>query len=162
VLLGAHPARRSGDGRGAEGSPPRAAQRNQSFPSPYCTRVHIATAPASLSSPLGPDGAKALAGVKWERLEWLELYFALIDARWADALAASPHLGRLTHLDLSHNPLGPDGVRAIARSPHLGGLRCLRLEHTGADVRGLAEPRERFGRQGWTGETFSRPVDEAQ
>jgi hypothetical protein len=42
-------------------------------------------------------------------------------------LAASPHLARVTSLDLSENKLGDDGVRALVESPHLRNLRYLRL-----------------------------------
>jgi uncharacterized protein (TIGR02996 family) len=76
----------------------------------------------------------------------------------AQALAESPHLGRLTALDLdsqgighpgaeilaaasrfpglrelnlSRNPIGPNGARALASSPHLAGLKRLVLAGCG-------------------------------
>jgi uncharacterized protein (TIGR02996 family) len=45
----------------------------------------------------------------------------------AEAIAGSPHLARLTDLDLGNNPLGPESGRALAASPHLRRLRKVRL-----------------------------------
>ncbi len=47
------------------------------------------------------------------------------------ALAASPHLGRLTTLNLSRNDVADDGAAVLARAPWLGGLRSLNLEENG-------------------------------
>jgi len=43
------------------------------------------------------------------------------------ALAYSPNLETLTHLDLSHCPIGADAVKALANSPNLSHLECLTL-----------------------------------
>jgi uncharacterized protein (TIGR02996 family) len=50
-----------------------------------------------------------------------------INDRGAEILAASPHLARLTVLDLSEGQLGPAGARALASSPALRQLNSLRL-----------------------------------
>jgi hypothetical protein len=113
-------------------------------------------------NPLRSEGAAALASGAWERLTWLTLSSCLIDARGAEALAAAPCLARLTQLDLSNNPLGPEGARAIARSPHLRGLCHLSLRGAGVDAGALAELKGRFGRKGWSGETFIRPAEETR
>src|SRR5579885_144501 len=52
-------------------------------------------------------------------------------ARHVALLAASPHLGRLTGLDLSRNWLGDDGLAALLASPHLGRVRSLNLSGNG-------------------------------
>ncbi len=49
------------------------------------------------------------------------------DPGWVDDVAASPHLARLTKLDLSGNRIGNDGARALARSPYLAALTTLDL-----------------------------------
>ncbi len=67
-----------------------------------------------------------------------------------EALADSSHFFRLRWLNLSHNRLGPIGVRALAQSPLLAGLRFLDLtgnygsERAIGDegARALAEPRQ--------------------
>jgi hypothetical protein len=41
----------------------------------------------------------------------------------AQALAASPHLPRLTHLHLGGNRIGDAGAAALSDSPHRRGLR---------------------------------------
>jgi hypothetical protein len=46
------------------------------------------------------------------------------------ALAQSPHLARLTVLDLGDNRISSKGVRAVAESPHLDNLASLNLEGT--------------------------------
>jgi hypothetical protein len=45
----------------------------------------------------------------------------------AAALAGSPHLRRLTSLDLNGNAVRDAGVQAILAAPHLYGLRRLGL-----------------------------------
>jgi uncharacterized protein (TIGR02996 family) len=64
----------------------------------------------------------------------------------ADALAASPHLARVTALDLGadryRNLIGDEGVRALASSPHLARLTALDLAFNGvtaAGARALAQ-----------------------
>lgn len=46
----------------------------------------------------------------------------------AVALAASPHLAKLTTLDLGGNDIGSAGARALAASPHLAKLTTLGLD----------------------------------
>jgi hypothetical protein len=63
-------------------------------------------------------------------------------------LTASPHLAQLTHLVLSHNLIGNDGIEALLRSPHLSGLRALDVSYniiTSDDL--LQTLRLRFGNQ---------------
>ena len=60
---------------------------------------------------------------------------ARITQESVDAIARSPHLTRLTYLDLSeHYPLGEDAVRAIAGSSTLAALEWLRLSPRGVDA----------------------------
>jgi uncharacterized protein (TIGR02996 family) len=53
------------------------------------------------------------------------------------ALAESPHLGRLTHLGLSLSRMGPEGARVLARFPGLGRLEQLNLSGAELGVAGL-------------------------
>jgi uncharacterized protein (TIGR02996 family) len=107
----------------------------------------------------GPDGAEAIAAAPWERLRALDLWQCGIDTRGAVALAGSRALAGLEWLSLQDNPLGPDGVMALARSPHLTRLRHLNLAGTELDAAARAALRERFGRKKWVGERFTAPED---
>ena len=68
----------------------------------------------------------------------------ILDCSDVAALAASPHLAKLTSLNLlnlTYNGIGPDGVRTLAASPHLSNLTSLDLAYNGirdAGVRALA------------------------
>ncbi|MGL4553102.1 MAG: hypothetical protein ACRC33_18205, partial [Gemmataceae bacterium] len=103
----------------------------------------------------------------------------------ADAalLAGLPSLHGLVTLDLSENPLGPDGAAALAaapwqrlrrlelrqcridaagaaalaESPALAGLTALHLSYNAIGPEGLAALKRRLGRKGWRGESFTRP-----
>jgi uncharacterized protein (TIGR02996 family) len=62
----------------------------------------------------------------------------------AAALAASPHVGRLDHLNLTFNDVGDDGARALAASTALAALRNLNLGNnqiTGTGAQALADGR---------------------
>jgi len=50
-----------------------------------------------------------------------------IGANQLESLAASPHLARLTMLDLAHKRIGDAGAAALAASPHLARLSGLHL-----------------------------------
>jgi uncharacterized protein (TIGR02996 family) len=108
-------------------------------------------------NPIGTEGAVALAGTAWERLSRLDLWTCGIDNHGVVALAGSPALSGLVHLDLRDNPIGVDAVRAIARSPHLGGLRHLALPLRAVKGEAAKELKRRFGHKGWSGATFTRP-----
>jgi uncharacterized protein (TIGR02996 family) len=99
----------------------------------------------------------ALDGVTWEKLnrgfveevfaESVEALLSNADALFAAApvrsvrvgrlsdedaraLARSPHLARLTELNVCHNPaLGAEGARALAASPHAGNLTSLLMHY---------------------------------
>jgi uncharacterized protein (TIGR02996 family) len=60
-----------------------------------------------------------VANLRWLAVEHVEASAA--------PLAASPHLGRLRSLWLSHTPTGNDGFKALCDSPHLQELRSLVL-----------------------------------
>src|SRR5262249_42861571 len=59
------------------------------------------------------------------------LHLPGIGAKGAGALAASPHLARLTSLDLEYSGLGDAGAAALAASPHLASLTTLSLQGSG-------------------------------
>jgi uncharacterized protein (TIGR02996 family) len=59
-----------------------------------------------------------------------------ITAAGMQALAASPHLGRLRRLTLYVTDIGPEGLRALLTSSHLVGLRELHLTHGNKSLRG--------------------------
>lgn len=54
-----------------------------------------------------------------------------------EALAASPLLRRVSHLDLSNNPVRDVGARLLAESPNLDRLRGLNLSSSGLGDSGL-------------------------
>jgi uncharacterized protein (TIGR02996 family) len=84
------------------------------------------------------DHARALAASPHlARLSALTLRYNHLGAAEVEALLHSPHLARLTALDLGHNPLGDDGAEALAASPGLAGLTRLDLEGCGLTDRGL-------------------------
>jgi uncharacterized protein (TIGR02996 family) len=56
----------------------------------------------------------------------------------AEALAASPHLARLSCLDLSSNQIGDEGACALAASPHLAGLSSLKVSCNNISYEGAA------------------------
>jgi uncharacterized protein (TIGR02996 family) len=62
-----------------------------------------------------------------EQVTYLRLLGQKIDFDKLYALAFSPHLCRLKELDLSYNPLGPEGGRLLAASPLLPRLQTLTL-----------------------------------
>jgi uncharacterized protein (TIGR02996 family) len=80
------------------------------------------------SAPIGSGGAQALAASPHlGRLTALDLGWNEIDDAGAQALAACPGLSRLSELDLSGNRVGHAGAQALASSPHLGRLSKLNL-----------------------------------
>jgi uncharacterized protein (TIGR02996 family) len=83
----------------------------------------------------GPTPANARALGRWP---WLARFTSLhlemdpqsgicIEAIGVRALARSPHLAHLRHLELGGQEIGPEGARALAASPHLGRLTSLGL-----------------------------------
>jgi uncharacterized protein (TIGR02996 family) len=70
-----------------------------------------------------------LAGV--EALEFSDPWDNLVRADGMAALAASPHLRRLTSLNLSRNDIADAGAAALAGAPWLAGLRALNLVENG-------------------------------
>jgi uncharacterized protein (TIGR02996 family) len=70
-----------------------------------------------------------LAGV--EALEFSDPWDNLVRADGMAALAASPHLGRLTSLNLSRNDIADAGAAALAGAPWLAGVRTLNLVENG-------------------------------
>jgi uncharacterized protein (TIGR02996 family) len=80
------------------------------------------------SAPIGSGGAQVLAAAPHlGRLTALDLGWNEIDDAGAQALAACPGLARLTELDLSGNRVDDAGAQALASSPHLGRLSKLNL-----------------------------------
>jgi uncharacterized protein (TIGR02996 family) len=64
-----------------------------------------------------------------------------------ELLAGSPHLARLTGLDLSDNWIRNAGAQALARSPYLGQLRALRLGRNLIGREGKRTLHARFGQR---------------
>jgi uncharacterized protein (TIGR02996 family) len=95
------------------------------------------------SSVIDNAGALALAeSPHLRRLTRLDLRYNDIGYAGSLALAASPHLQRLTHLNLVGNLIGDAGARALAESPYLQHLTRLDLQYNGiveAGARALAE-----------------------
>jgi uncharacterized protein (TIGR02996 family) len=60
------------------------------------------------------------------------------DYTGVERLATSPHLARITHLDLGGAMIGAAGVRALTASPHLAGLAALRLANNGIEPEAAA------------------------
>src|SRR5262249_46004686 len=73
---------------------------------------------------------------EWAWVAGLEL--AGVRAAGAVALAGSPHLGRLTSLNLRSNAIGDAGAAALAASPHLARLTSLDLGSSGIGDAGAA------------------------
>jgi hypothetical protein len=65
----------------------------------------------------------------------------------AEALAASPHLARLTGLGLGHNRISTQGALALARSGSLNNLERLLLEGNFLRQEARQALRERFGKR---------------
>ncbi|MFO0842542.1 MAG: TIGR02996 domain-containing protein [Gemmataceae bacterium] len=89
----------------------------------------------------GGLGAK-LAGcpaLRWVReIGFIDYFRAPVGAEDMAALAASPHLGRLTALRLHRNNLGNDGARALAGAAWLTGIEYLDLTDNGLSTAGLS------------------------
>jgi hypothetical protein len=97
--------------------------------------------------PIGDAGAQALAqSPHLGKLTTLDLAGNLIGPEGAAALAASPHLAGLTALHLGYDFIGPEGAAALAASPHLAGLTELTVEGNENHLgdEGRAMLRERF------------------
>ena len=76
-------------------------------------------------------------------LDFADYYVGPLTAAGAQALASSPHLGRLRALHLYRNNIGDVGLRALTGAPWLGGLELLNVMDnglSGAGVRALAGP----------------------
>ena len=79
-------------------------------------------------APIGSGGARLLAASPHlGRLTALDLGSNEIDDAGVEALAACPGLARLTELVLSDNRVGDTGAQALAASSHLGRLCVLNL-----------------------------------
>jgi len=87
---------------------------------------------------LGRGGLQRLASVPWSGLESLQLRANKLDA---DACAVFSQFGegaRLKELDVSWNPIGPQGVAAMASAVCLQGVTSLRLDYCDLTSHGLA------------------------
>jgi uncharacterized protein (TIGR02996 family) len=71
-------------------------------------------------------------------LAFRDYHDAPLMAADAGALAASPYLEGLVHLDLHRNSIGDDGMTALAQAPWLTGLEVLDLVDNGLSTRGVA------------------------
>ena len=81
---------------------------------------------------IGAEGARALAASPHlARLTYLNLGNNDIRDEGVRALTASPHLARLSKLDLFGNRIGAEGAQALATAPYLGRLASLNLSDNG-------------------------------
>lgn len=88
---------------------------------------------------IGPSGAAALAtSPNIKNLAHLNLQWNEIGSQGAAALAASPYLTNLTTLNLGDNRIGDEGVSALAASPHLKNLTTLGLDNNSIGDMGAA------------------------
>jgi uncharacterized protein (TIGR02996 family) len=79
-------------------------------------------------APIGDGGARVLAASPHlGGLTALDLGYNEVEDAGVQALAACPGLAGLTELDLSLNRIGDGGARALASSPHLSRLGTLNL-----------------------------------
>lgn len=78
----------------------------------------------------------------------LDLAGNRLSARQLDGLLAAPALDRIEEIDLSDNPLGPDGLRRVAEAP-LDHLRVLRLDRVRPGPEGVTALAARLGRTDW-------------
>ncbi len=67
----------------------------------------------------------------------LELQSPDLTAEGMRALAASPHLARLTRLSLSYTEIGDEGLRALAASPSLRNLTELSVRRSKVGTEGI-------------------------
>jgi uncharacterized protein (TIGR02996 family) len=102
------------------------------------TTLEIGHSPVTGHIRLGDEGACRLAGSPHlSRLTALDLNSKGISAAGLEALAASPQLAGVTRLNLSGNTLRDTGARALADSAHLKRLTRLTLSHTGIGGAGI-------------------------
>jgi uncharacterized protein (TIGR02996 family) len=89
-------------------------------------------------------------------LRELDLSWACLDDVDAEALAATPWVGRLRVLNLWHNSIGDRGARALVESPHLAKIELLDLRENLRTGYGMSEPisprtkaalKKRFGKR---------------
>jgi uncharacterized protein (TIGR02996 family) len=102
---------------------------------------HMDLSDTSLSS----AGLEALlAGSGFDNLAFLALTHNEFDAKAAQAIA-NWKASVLQWLDMSSNPLTPNGLATLADSPNLGGLKYLSVSGTPAS-KGFKKLKQRFGK----------------
>jgi uncharacterized protein (TIGR02996 family) len=107
---------------------------------PRLRRLELASRYGGGGNQVGAKGVRALL-TSFPSLEEIQLTDNPIGPGGAEALAAWPHLARVTDLVLRQCRLGDDGVAALAASPHLAGVVYLELysnDISAAGARALA------------------------
>jgi uncharacterized protein (TIGR02996 family) len=89
---------------------------------------------SSMKGPTGLSLASILPLLALPCLTDLDLGCNRLGANVVRALAASPHLARLTALKFSQNDIGDAEVEALAASPYVAGLTTLDLRCNGIDT----------------------------
>jgi uncharacterized protein (TIGR02996 family) len=89
------------------------------------------------SANIRDDGARALAGAHFPRLESLNLTLNGIGHEGMAALSGGPLLNTVRRLSLRNNKCGSKGGEALARAPALKNLLKLELLDNGMGVRGV-------------------------
>ncbi|MFO0841857.1 MAG: TIGR02996 domain-containing protein [Gemmataceae bacterium] len=88
-----------------------------------------------------PEAFERQAGAIFTAAPVVRLQVGDLDAASTSRLARSPHLARLTELNLGNNPAMGRGVRALADSPYVANLTSLLLHYNdlGAEVAAVAD-----------------------
>ena len=93
-----------------------------------CTHLELHDYHVGDRGNIGDGDVRALAASPHlAQLQHLDLSSNYIGDQGVEALAASAHLTRLQYLDLADNHIGSGGARALAASPNLASLRHLDL-----------------------------------
>jgi uncharacterized protein (TIGR02996 family) len=92
-----------------------------------------------LGASFGDPALRALAASPHlARLTELEIPYSRMTAAGLEALVNSPHIRGLKVLEVFHNQIGPEGARVVAESGNVSGLTALTLQGTDIGSAGAA------------------------